>query len=658
MLFLFLQLQTVMSLLLTGGELTVQLEVVVDNILILGIHIGAVSQVLLIVMALLIVTTIFRLLLHFLEIAFIPESAIVILIGCVTGFILWGATVGLDTIIPTLDLFFLVLIPPIIFEAGYHLDKTAFMHNIRIILLLAVVGTGLAAAITGLLIWAAAPLYKESMDVAEALVYGSLISAVDPVAVLAIFDEVHVNETLNIVVFGESVLNDAVSIVFYNLFLDLSRAPSFTAAVPFLGLLRFTYVSFGGAIMGLLFALGGSFLTKFTGHGETHLLETLILLITGYASYLVSEVFLMSGIIAILFCGILLQRYAESNIHRKSRTTFKYMIKIIASTMDVIIFLMLGIVTVYHCFGADGGDVDARWDPALICLTLAIILPLRFFLVFSLSWLSKFWRIKPLGYRDQFIMAYGGLRGAIAFALAFALEAEDYPARDIVITATLVVVWFTVFIQGTTIKPLLNLLNVRRSTTLDRPLSIMERAIPNSFDPIKDAIRRIAGNYQAGTVTKFFLAMDRFFASLVVRGLYSEEKQLVQSMRRLRKHEINRQLDEVEEAQRMEVFRQDLANPKVNLHRVMAERDPVGVMSTPLDLVPETASDDEQVVEEGLRFLQSSHQRARPRNRFAVPGAESVADYSALAPVRRRPAAAAALAVDTNDFEMRLDGNY
>jgi NhaP-type Na+/H+ or K+/H+ antiporter len=268
-------------------------------------------------MALLIITTVFRLILHYLEISFIPESAIVILIGCLTGFILWLATVGLDTIIPTLDIFFLVLIPPIIFEAGYHLDKVAFMHNIRLILLLAVVGTALATFITGLLLWAAADLFKESMDVAEALVYGSLISAVDPVAVLAIFEDVHVNETLNILVFGESVLNDAVSIVFYNLFLDLSNAPSFTAAVPFLGVLRFLYVSLGGMIMGVLFALAGSFITKFTAHGEIHLLETLILLIAGYASYLVSEVFLMSGIIAILFCGMLLQRYAESNIHRK-----------------------------------------------------------------------------------------------------------------------------------------------------------------------------------------------------------------------------------------------------------------------------------------------------------------------------------------------------
>ena len=115
------------------------------------------------------------------------------------------------------DVFFLYLLPPIILEAGYFMPSRDFFDNIGTILLFAVVGTLFNAVLLGFTIWGFGGLnvgaFSEEVTLLNALVFGSLLSAVDPVAVLAVFEAVHVNEILHIVVFGESLLNDAVTVV-------------------------------------------------------------------------------------------------------------------------------------------------------------------------------------------------------------------------------------------------------------------------------------------------------------------------------------------------------------------------------------------------------------------------------------------------------------
>ncbi|MGH0162332.1 UNVERIFIED_CONTAM: hypothetical protein FKN15_049500 [Acipenser sinensis] len=114
-------------------------------------------------------------------------------------------------------MFFLFLLPPIVLDSGYFMPSRLFFDNIGAILMYAVVGTLWNSSATGLALWGIkqAGLMDKKVDAGlmDFLLFGSLISAVDPVAVLAVFEEVHVNETLFIIVFGESLLNDAVTVV-------------------------------------------------------------------------------------------------------------------------------------------------------------------------------------------------------------------------------------------------------------------------------------------------------------------------------------------------------------------------------------------------------------------------------------------------------------
>ena len=144
-----------------------------------------------------------------------PESCLLILLGVIVGIALYFSNTEGYTL--NADVFFLFLLPPIILDAGYFMPIRSFFDNIGTILLFAVIGTLMNTFMIGFSIYAftrvGVGLIPFEMDVLHCLTFASLISAVDPVAVLAVFEEIHVNENLHICVFGESLLNDAVTVV-------------------------------------------------------------------------------------------------------------------------------------------------------------------------------------------------------------------------------------------------------------------------------------------------------------------------------------------------------------------------------------------------------------------------------------------------------------
>ena len=163
---------------------------------------------------------------------------------------------------------------------------------------------------------------------------------------------------------------------------------------------------------------------------------------------------------------------------------------------DTLIFTYLGISTVFHI--AEGGDI---WDPALICFTILFIIVFRFVLVFSITFFENRVRIEKVSFGDQFIIAYGGLRGAIAFALAFLME-DEIEARGHFITTTLIVIWFTVFIMGTTIKPILSLLRIRRASSEKQTLA--QKTLLYPVSSIMQSISLITGHNDEHFLKRMF----------------------------------------------------------------------------------------------------------------------------------------------------------
>jgi len=474
----------------------------------------------------------------------VPESCLLIILGTVFGAFLFVVLPGSDEctlnadcvddshlVFPkfTPELFFYYLLPPIILEAAYCLHNKHFFDNIRAILWFAVVGTIVNFLLTGTLL----VLIQEGgfmglhytsvnltmvgnvsttttsttlediegvrvtpLSVIEIFLFASLISAVDPVAVLSIFAEIGVNPDLYFLVFGESLLNDGVAVVLYNMMSVFAEMEASNRVVTethiLLGCASFFTVAFGGLAIGLTFGLLTAVITKFTS--GVRVLEPLALLGGSYLAYVVAELFHWSGIISLIGCGLIQAHYAFKNISGESLTTVNYFIKMLSSTSDCIIFLYLGMAFF------ESHD----WNTGFVCWTLLLCLVVRFVTIFTLSAVVNLMRknIHPIGWNEQFIMAYGGLRGAVGFSLVNMVNSQAVPAARMFLTTTLAVVMFTVFAQGGTIKFIVDYLHIDRSKNAKK--SLCEEINSKLFEHIMTGIEVISGKHGQ------FYARNRF----------------------------------------------------------------------------------------------------------------------------------------------------
>ena len=213
--------------------------------------------------------------------------------------------------------------------------------------------------------------------------------------------------------------------------------------------MSFITVAGGGTLIGILMGYFGALVTRFMD--QASILEPLVVLGIAYLSYLTAEIFHMSGILSITFCGITMKNYVERNISESSSTTVRSAAHMIANCAEMMIFLFLGVFTI--------NDIH-EWNWAFIACTIACCLVFRVLGVLLLVAIANRFRIKKLDWLEQFIMMYGGLRGGVAFALVLTITEEVAPHAKMFVTATLAMVYFTVFVQGITIGPLVRLLKV------------------------------------------------------------------------------------------------------------------------------------------------------------------------------------------------------
>ncbi|XP_067935263.1 probable Na(+)/H(+) antiporter nhx-9 isoform X2 [Watersipora subatra] len=445
-----------------------------------------------------------------------PESCLLIILGIIVGIMVYLA-LGYNGDPKTdqsssqyslhAETFFQFLLPPIILDAGYFMPNRAFFNNIGTILLYAVVGTCWNTASIGLTLWGATQigLTQGPIGLLPCLVFSSLISAVDPVAVLAVFEEIHVNEQLHIVVFGESLLNDAVTVVLYQMFIEYSKQDEIQAIDIFAGILQFLIVGIGGVLIGILFGMLCALITKYTSH--VRVIEPIFVFLLAYLGYLTAEMFHLSGIMALTFCGITMKQYVVFNISEKSQTTIKYFLKMLSSMTETVIFMMLGTSAVKD---------NHVWDYGFIVITIAACLLYRAIGTVVLTFFANTQRVSKLKLVDQFVMAYGGLRGAIAFALAILISEEYFPNKDLFVTATILVVMFTVFVQGITIKPLVNALKVKKKQK--GATSMSEQIHGRLLDHMMAAIEDITGYHGNHTLRdKWEYYDDKYLKKVLLR---------------------------------------------------------------------------------------------------------------------------------------------
>ncbi|KAK7139260.1 hypothetical protein R3I93_016407 [Phoxinus phoxinus] len=421
----------------------------------------------------------------------IPESGLLIMMGFILGGIVWGADQAQTFKLLPVN-FFYYLLPQIVLDASYCMPNKLFFSNLGAILVHAVIGTCWNAGTVGVALWACyewGAMGNLNIGPLQFLLFGALMSAVDPVAVIAVFEEVHVNEVLYILVFGESLLNDGVTVVLYNVFdafVSLG-GPKINAEEIIKGIISFFVVAFGGSFLGVVFAILISMLTRVTKNVQV--IEAGFIIVLGYLSYLTAEMLSLSAILSITFCGVCCQKYINANMDEKSVTTLRYTLKVMANGSETMIFVFLGVSAIDRNIWV--------WNTGFILLTILFIIVFRFMGVFFLNWLLNKTRLIPIDITDQIVMSYGGLRGAVAYGLAAILDEKKIPEKNLMLGTTLIVVYFTVVLQGITMKPFVQWLKVKKATISDLTLNgkINNRTFEHTLTAMEDICGRMGDNW-------------------------------------------------------------------------------------------------------------------------------------------------------------------
>ncbi|XP_060064028.1 Na(+)/H(+) exchanger protein 7-like [Ylistrum balloti] len=462
----------------------------------------------------------------------VPESCLLIIVGTVFGTIIYFSGSGgeLQKFF-TPETFFHYLLPPIILESAFNLYDRTFTENIGSILIFAVFGTIAAClllglSLIGLQMTSAMPYVGEPVQL---LVFSALIVAVDPVAVLAVFNEVGVNRVLYFLVFGESLLNDGVTVVLYHVLQSYNlilQERDITAEDIVLGFVKFFLVCFGGLFIGVIIGALSSILTKYTNNVKV--IEPVVIFGTAYIAFLLAEMFAFSGIISIIACGIVQVAYAFANITKKSRVTVKFFTKVLSTISEIIIFLFLGLFFVQ----------EHSWNTALSLWTVLFITVYRFGVTFlASSLINRFdkYRVRKIRYDEMFIVSYGGIRGAVCFSLVALLDIEAFPMKDIFITSTLFVIFFTVFIQGSTIKPLVRLLQVKLAAKT-KETSMYVELTEHVTDHLMAGMEDLIGKEGKNSMREWFYHMDeKYIRRFLLRdhNLNEEQYEILQCYEKL-----------------------------------------------------------------------------------------------------------------------------
>ncbi|XP_041019836.1 sodium/hydrogen exchanger 2 [Juglans microcarpa x Juglans regia] len=395
------------------------------------------------------------------------ESITALVIGVCTGVVILLTSGGKSSHIFVFseDLFFIYLLPPIIFNAGFQVKKKQFFRNFVTIVLFGAVGTLISCGIISLgVIQFFKKLDIGSLDIGDYLAIGAIFAATDSVCTLQVLNQ---DETplLYSLVFGEGVVNDATSVVLFNAIqsFDLTHIDP-RIALHFIG--NFLYLFLTSTMLGVMTGLLSAYIIKklYFGRHSTDR-EVALMMLMAYLSYMMAELFYLSGILTVFFCGIVMSHYTWHNVTESSRVTTKHAFATFSFVAEIFIFVYVGM---------DALDIE-KWkfvsdspgtSVAVSSILVALIMAGRAAFIFPLSLLINLAKKSPnekISFRQQVVVWWAGLmRGAVSIALAYNQFTRSghtqLRANAIMITSTITVVLFSTVVFGLLTKPLIRFL--------------------------------------------------------------------------------------------------------------------------------------------------------------------------------------------------------
>jgi CPA1 family monovalent cation:H+ antiporter len=359
----------------------------------------------------------------------LPYSVGLVAAGIILAILPFAPKVSL-----TKELIFTALLPPLLFDAAFYIHWEQLHRDFPVIVVLATLGVLMSACVTTI-----GMHYLARWQWLGALAFGVLIAATDPVSVIAIFKEARAHGRLLVLIEAESLLNDGTAAVAFGVVIALALGQQLTS----LEIISMLLKTIGGGILcGVAVALGALLLA---GRTDDHLVQTTFTAVAAYGSFLLAEHFGLSGVLATITAGLVMRNIKSlGTISDRGKEAVQVFWEYVAFVANSLVFLLIGMHGTYQHF-------VERWLPAVIAIVLVTlgravaIYPCC--LVFSRSslWVTT---------KHQHVLFWGGLRGAVALALALGLPPE-VPHRQEIVNVSFAVVAFSVFVQGLTIKPLL-----------------------------------------------------------------------------------------------------------------------------------------------------------------------------------------------------------
>ena len=358
------------------------------------------------------------------------------------------------------------------------MDPACFFGNFGAICTFAFLGTSISAVLISTFLWLmgkAGVCY--SLSLIDAGIFGSLISATDPVTTLAVFSHLGADKNLFYLVFGESVLNDAVALVLYSTLMTF-KTHTLTVGSVFLAVGRFLLVFLGSCLFGIVAGLLAALLFKqrFLHEPKLGNLSVCILVLVPFIAYMAAEAAGLSGIVSIIFNGIAMARYAQPNMTPENRKLSLDFFKILARLAETFVFAYMGVSLFLEGqawdFGKKSGAlyISPAGFWAFFFLTLGIMLSSRLLNVYPLSRLINTWRgarapERKIPRKQQFMLWFSGLRGAIAFALAMKSILDlGEEVGYVIFTTTTLIVFLTVIALGGASASLIHKLDLKQAS--------------------------------------------------------------------------------------------------------------------------------------------------------------------------------------------------
>ncbi|XP_009364578.2 sodium/hydrogen exchanger 2 [Pyrus x bretschneideri] len=435
----------------------------------------------------------------------VNESITALLIGVCTGVVILLISRGKSSrlLVFSEDLFFIYLLPPIIFNAGFQVKKKQFFVNFSTIVLFGAIGTLVSCTVIAL---GATQFFKKldigTLELGDFLAIGAIFAATDSVCTLQVLNQ---DETplLYSLVFGEGVVNDATSVVLFNAIqsFDLTHLDS-SIALHFLG--NFLYLFFASTMLGVFAGLLSAYIIKklYFGRHSTDR-EVALMMLMAYLSYILAELFYLSGILTVFFCGIVMSHYTWHNVTESSRVTTKHAFATLSFVAEIFIFLYVGM---------DALDIE-KWrfvsdspgtSVAVSSILLGLLMLGRAAFVFPLSFLSNLAKKnqhEKISLQQQVIIWWAGLmRGAVSIALAYNQFTRSghtqLRANAIMITSTITVVLVSTVVFGLMTKPLIRFLLPHSSKQTTSMLSSEPTTPKSIIIPLlgQDSVDDLAGH--------------------------------------------------------------------------------------------------------------------------------------------------------------------